>query len=352
MRTKQTGLLALGILLVVGLPACGADRPSTLSTSQTGLAAPGCGRVCLGGYAHQYLDASVAHDPSRVDLPEEVKFTENGREPAAGDALWPAASDPPMGCLTHFADPRTGQVGFNGPMKENGRPALLSFRLKLSNDKRTEIEQIVARDEGQCFGGKARTVPDPVYAETLRPDGRSSREDRITIADRCFKASEQTDGTRPVPFADRCKRLKNGIQTTNPKLFGAPAGGLQIAALSCTERSETGLLRFVTQIRRSRLAAGEKRGMVSSAAMIDHAGGTRSVTPIDGRTVPIGLSSPASLSDKGFFRIKSGKLRRIHAIPTTAPSGMKSGWQPRSDLNFSNSQRNFRCRWLCQFNVT
>jgi hypothetical protein len=46
----------------------------------------------------------------------------------------------------------------------------------------------------------------------------------------------------------------------------------------------------------------------------------------DGRTVSIGLSSPTSLLGGGFFKIKSGKIHRIHTILTTAPYGMKSGW--------------------------
>jgi len=28
----------------------------------------------------------------------------------------------------------------------------------------------------------------------------------------------------------------------------------------------------------------------------------------------------------GFFKIKSGKIHRIHTILTTVPYGMKSGW--------------------------
>ena len=318
----------LGVLLVVGLSACSADRPSTTSTSQTGVAAPECGRACLEGFANQYLDALVAHDPSRVPLAKNVKFTENGQELAVGDALWATASDPPTAYRIYFTDPKTGQVGFNGLMKENGKLALISFRLKLSNDKKiTEIEQIVARDEGQFFGGRTLTTPDPIYAEVLPPAERSSREDMIAIADSYFKALERMDGTRPVPFADTCNRFENGIQTTNnPKLFGASGGGFNISAMSCTEQFKTGYLRFVTQIRRRHLVVDEERGIVSSTAILDHAGNIKSVTLTDGRTVPIGLSSPTSLLGGGFFKIKSGKIHRIHTILTTVPYGMKSGW--------------------------
>lgn len=156
----------------------------------------------------------------------------------------------------------------------------------------------------------------------------SSRVDLVTIADSYFKALERMDGTRPVPFADTCNRFENGMQTTNnPKLFGGTSdGGFSIAAMSCKEQFKTGYLRFVTQIRRRHLVVDEERGIVSSTAVLDHAGNIREVTLTDGRTVPIGLSSPTSLLGGGFFKIKGGKIHRIHTILTSVPYGMKSGW--------------------------
>jgi hypothetical protein len=327
MKTK-TGLLVFSVLLIVCIPACRTDRPAATDTLQTGAAAPDCDRACLEGFADQYIDALVAHDPSRAPLAKNVKFTENGQELAVGDALWATASDPPTTYRIYFTDPKTGQVGFNGLMKENGKLALISFRLKLTKDKKiSEIEQIVARDDGKFFGGNSLTTPDPIYAEILEPAERSPRADMIAIADSYFKALERMDGTRPVPFADTCNRFENGMQTTNnPKLFGASSGGFNISAMSCTEQFKTGYLRFVTQIRRRHLVVDEERGIVSSTALLDHAGNIRSVALTDGRTVPIGLSSPTSLLGGGFFKIKGGKIHRIHTILTTVPYGMKPGW--------------------------
>jgi hypothetical protein len=330
MTTKHTLFLIFCLLLIIGFMACNADRATSTTTEkvQKAAAPPDCDRACLEGFANQYLDALVAHDPSRVPLAQNVKFTENGQELAVGDALWATASDLPTTYRIYFTDPKTGQVGFNGLMKENGKLILISFRLKLAQDKKVaEIEQIVARDDGQFFGGKSLTTPDPIYAEILKPEERSSREDMITIGDSYFKALERMDGTRPVPFADTCNRFENGMQTTNnPKLFGASDGGFNIGAMSCTEQFKTGYLRFVTQIRRRHLVVDEERGIVSSTAILDHAGNIKEVTLTDGRTVPIGLSSPTSLLGGGFFKIKGGKIHRIHTILTSVPYGMKPGW--------------------------
>ncbi len=329
MLARHALFLFLGLLIAAGFAACRAEKPAAITeTAKTDAAPPDCDRVCLEGFANQYLDALVAHDPKRVPLAQNVRFTENGQELAVGDALWATASDLPTTYRIYFADPKTGQVGFNGLMKENGNLILISFRLKLSNAKEiAEIEQIVARDDGRFFGGKSLTTPDPIYAEILDPAERSSREDMIAIGDSYFKALERMDGTRYVPFADTCNRFENGMQTTNnPKMFGASAGSFNIGAMGCTEQFKTGYLRFVTQIRRRHLVVDEERGIVSSTAILDHAGNIKEVTLTDGRTVPIGLSSPTSLLGGGFFKIKGGKIHRIHTILTTVPYGMKPGW--------------------------
>jgi hypothetical protein len=325
MEIKQLGFLLLCMVLLIGVSACSSDQSATADTAKPSAATVSdCDRACLEGFANQYFDALVAHDPSRIPLAPNVKFTENGQELAVGDALWATASDKPTTYTIYLTDPKTGQVGFSGLMKENGKLALISFRLKIVGGKVTEIEQIVARDDGQFFGGKSLTTADPIYAEVLAPAERSPREDMIKIADSYFVALERMDGTRPVPFADTCNRLENGVQTTNnPKLGG---GGYNISALSCTEQFKSGFLRFVTKIRRRHLVVDEERGLVSSTACLDHAGNIPSVTLTTGQTLPVGVSSPTSFLGGGFFKIKSGKIHRIHTILVTVPYGMKQGW--------------------------
>lgn len=329
MHIKQALLLIFSILLVITAAACNADKtmPTTTGKGQEEAIAPNCDRACLEGFANQYLDALVARDPSRVPLAENVKFTENGQELKVGDALWATASDPPTTYRIYLTDPQTGQVGFSGLMKENGKLALISFRLKLAQGKITEIEQIVARDDGQFFGGKSLTTADPIYAKVLEPAERSPREEMINIADSYFKALERMDGTRPVPFADTCNRMENGMQTTNnPGPRGASSDGFNIMALGCIDQFKSGYFRFVTRIRRRHLVVDEERGMVSSTALLDHAGNIHSVTLTNGRMLPISLTSPTTFLGGGFFKIKGGKIHRIHTILITAPYGMKPGW--------------------------
>ena len=51
-----------------------------------------CDRSCLEGLIDRYIDALVAHDPSRLPVATKVKFTENGQRRLPGDGLWHTAT--------------------------------------------------------------------------------------------------------------------------------------------------------------------------------------------------------------------------------------------------------------------
>ena len=149
----------------------------------------------------------------------------------------------------------------------------------------------------------------------------------IPIADSYFAALERMDGTRPVPFADTCNRMENGVQTTNNTEFGiGMGGGYNIMAMSCIEQFKTGYFRFVTRIRRRHVLVDEERGMVFSFAALDHAGNIRQVTTTDGRIHDIGQLSPTTLYGGGLFKIINGRIHRIYTVFFTAPYGMKHAW--------------------------
>jgi hypothetical protein len=68
---------------------------------------------------NQYLDALVAHDPKRLPLSADVKYTENDQVVDIGDGFWKAVGG--RGKYNHvFADPDAGQVA--RPRLRDGRP--------------------------------------------------------------------------------------------------------------------------------------------------------------------------------------------------------------------------------------
>jgi len=324
MKIENIYFLILGVLLLFVISGCVSDQPATTGSGQSETAGE-CDRACLENFADRYIEAMVAHDPSSVPLSDNVRFTENGVELEVGDALWATASgNTDFGI--YATDPETGQVGYSGIVEENGTRVLISFRLRILDGRISEIEQIVGRDRN--FSGVDNLKePDPIYARILEPFERRPREEMIPIADSYFAALERADGKRPVPFADTCNRMENGVQTTNNPEFGAGmGGGYNIMAMSCTEQFKTGYFKFVTEIRRRHILVDQERGMVFSFAALDHAGNIKQVTTNDGQTHDIGQLSPSTLYGGGLFKIIDGRIHRIYTVFFTAPYGMKHAW--------------------------
>jgi len=51
-------------------------------------AAETCDRACLEGFVNQYLDALAAHDPSKLPLTKNARYTENGQSLRLNDGMW------------------------------------------------------------------------------------------------------------------------------------------------------------------------------------------------------------------------------------------------------------------------
>ena len=50
--------------------------------------AQACDRACLTGLMTQFIDALVAHDPSKLPLADNVRYTEDSRNAKLGDGVW------------------------------------------------------------------------------------------------------------------------------------------------------------------------------------------------------------------------------------------------------------------------
>src|SRR4029078_3267468 len=79
----------------------------SLATRVSGSTGPiplNCNRACLEGLIDQYVAAVVAHDPSKLPLSEDVKYSENYQMVKVGDGFWKTASE--IGNYKRiFADP-------------------------------------------------------------------------------------------------------------------------------------------------------------------------------------------------------------------------------------------------------
>jgi hypothetical protein len=284
-------------------------------------------RKSLEGLVDSYLEALVAHDPARLPLSKTIKHTENTIEIPVGLGLWGTASDFPSYRL-YICDPRAGQVGLFGLMKENDFPIIVSIRLKTEKGSITEIESMVVRSEERSIPTQNLVKPKQVYLETLEPSERVSREEMVRISDLYFQALEQDNGDI-VPWDEKCNRLENGMQTTNNPDLQLPGAKHNPLALGCREQINSKSFAYITEIKPRRYTViDEECGLTLGTFMFHHTGTVKSVeVPGVGEVEMISAARrPFTVAVSELFKIKNGKIREIEAIMTSLPYGAKSGW--------------------------
>lgn len=194
----------VGAFLLIGL----AVSPNAVR------AAEACDRACLEGFVNQYLDALAAHDPSKLPLTKNARYTENGQELKLGDGMWgPTVT---LGNYKlYFADPQAGQVGFFGTIEEHGHPVILGLLLKIDGNKKiSDMEVIALRKTAGVFSEPQNLVDKPIFHQALAPSERRPRAELIRVANSYFEGMEQ--GTnKDTPFDKDCQRIENGVITSN-----------------------------------------------------------------------------------------------------------------------------------------
>ena len=173
-----------------------------------------CDRACLGGLVTQYLDALVAHDPSKLPLTPEARFTENGAPQDLGKGLWQTVTGK-AAFRQDYLDTTAQVAAAHVELREGAIPVLYSLALHVTDGKIAGIETIVQRVKPDSrfqpteLGGPIRGMNDPV------PAGR--RQSRAALVAAALKYPE---GLRVgnfsdagTPFAPTAYRVENGVVT-------------------------------------------------------------------------------------------------------------------------------------------
>jgi hypothetical protein len=178
-------------------------------------AAADCDRACMSGLLTTYLDALVAHDPSRLPLAApEVKYTEQGKSVKLGDGLWKTATG--KGTFRHeYLDVKKQVAAAHVVLLEGQVQVLYSVLLHLKDSRINGIETLVQRtsSEGRFrpteLGKPVKGMDDPV------PKGkRMKREDMVKTAltyTEGLRVGSFIDGG--TPFAPETYRVENGVIT-------------------------------------------------------------------------------------------------------------------------------------------
>lgn len=287
-------------------------------------------RAHLEGLADEYLDALSAHDPGRLPLSDDVRFTENGQELEPGDGLWATFSG--LGTYRHhITDTLAGQEALVATVRENGAGAILILRLKVEDELVTQIETFVIRAPDSTERYEQLGTLDPMWFTAAAPSERASREELVSLANRYFDGLQRNDGRIIPPFVDGCERIEGGALVTNrPSRQRTGHWAIDdFFTRDLRSQFELGFFEFVTNIQHRRFpVVDDDRSVVFALALFDHDGTTESVRLTDGRvfeTPPYTLT-PRTLFAIEAFKIGNGLLRQVESNLTECPYGMPFGW--------------------------
>jgi hypothetical protein len=344
---SSTGLAVSRFDIRFALVAAGALGLAGCVTTAAPHVSASCDRGCMQATVDGYLDALIAHDPSRLKTTGDVKFAENLQVLKLGEGSWATVDG--RGPYSHyFADPASGNAGFIGTMRENGVPVIYDLRLKIVDGKIAEAESQIIRDPfGALKYEKALGQgPAPEWLEAVPPEKRLPRAELIAATDRYFTTMERNDGSGDYSFfADKCDRLEHATKTTNmnpPEPYGHVQDP-KFTGQTCAEQWGTGFLGFVTEIRdRRELIVDEERQAVLNFITLDHNGTIRTLklTGLEKgaiATLPPYFGVPRSLQVGEGFLVRDGKVFRIEMTLFEPPYGSQQPWSS-SDVANSRSK--------------
>ena len=327
--------VALGALaIVVAAALTGYLAPH--AEASTGPIPLNCNRACLENLVDQYLTALVAHDPKRLPLSADVKYSENDQLLDLGDGFWKTVEG--RGKYTHiWADPEFGQVAYMGTMREAGAPLLMSLRLRVELGRITEIESVYFKPGGAGPNSiptmDAPFKPEDMWFKSIPPDQQMSRQELIAVADSYFSGLQHNDGkgvngTGTYNFTNDCSRIENGSYTAKaPPRNPPPADGIDAFAMDCMGQFKLGYYFVVQSIHHRRYPVVDReRGVVWSHAVFDQGTVNKGVLS-NGKTYEFrGFNRPSSILVTEAFLIENGKIRRVEMVGPSAQYHMNSAW--------------------------
>ncbi|MBN2319087.1 MAG: hypothetical protein JXR49_08415 [Acidobacteria bacterium] len=196
-----------------------------LGFSLTPVFAEDCDRECLAGMITQYVDALAAHDPSRLPLADNARFTEDSRELKLGEGLWQTVTAKGE-FRQDYLDAEKQIAATHILLYEDETQVLCTALLYVKDGKITGIETLVQRVTPESrfqpteLGAPIRGMNDPVPAG--KKQSRASMIKTALTYTEGLRIGNFTDGG--TPFAPEAYRVENGVITAGKGCGRADCG--------------------------------------------------------------------------------------------------------------------------------
>lgn len=263
-----------------------------------------CDRQCLWAFTTEYLDALSAHRPNVLRMAPNAKFTEDTVEMKVADSpLWKNATR--IGSYRlDILDVRQGVAASQVIVEESGSPVMLMLRLKVADNKITEVETQVTRNkaEGSIFDVDALKSPSKAMLLTPEASQRNTRDEAIKIAEH-YPAGLKAGSfvTVDAQFAADAYRFENGRLMAGPGCTFMPG---------CTDIKGQ-KIPTLSEIKYRVAAVDEDLGIV--LLRMDFGKGSSRV-------------AGDSLMVWEAFKVYGGQIHAVEAFMKNMPLGTPSGW--------------------------
>lgn len=227
---------------IIGLPLAAlllaANLGNTATAAQPSTA---CDRECMRGYITQVLYAFVKRDASKLPVADNLRVTEDADEKKLSATNAMRYITALRGYRQEFIDEREGIAGAHVMVEESGAPVMLVVRLRIANQKITEMELVAthSRSEGLIFNLQHLGAASEGMSFVPRPEQLNTREQIIAAALKYPEGLAKAENFAAVnaPFADDAYRFENGQLMAGPGCtFAAGCQNISTQSLSIFKR--------------------------------------------------------------------------------------------------------------------
>jgi hypothetical protein len=188
--------------------------------------APGCDRECLRSMITASFYSLVKHDTSNLPLSDKVRVTEDAVEKPLEKVGLVKTVTRLRGYRQDFLDERAGMATAGAIVEEVGAPVLLVVRLKVVDQKITEMELVATRSraDGLIFNIDGLSAPSEVMNYAPRKEQLASRDDALKAALHYPEGlnAAKTFADVKAPFTPNAYRYENGQIMAGPDCKFAP----------------------------------------------------------------------------------------------------------------------------------